>query len=238
MRCLVLTLPLLAHAAVAADAPDPRMPERIDMVETQIAARGITDPRLLRALRQVPRHRFVPSSAQGAAYADHPLPIGHDQTISQPYIVALMTHLADLQPGEKVLEVGTGSGYQAAVLAELGVTVYTIEIVEPLGRQAARALTAAGYEGVHTRIGDGWAGWPEAAPFDAILVTAAPERIPPALLAQLDPEGGRLVIPVGPQGGEQMLRVVTRRGEDTTTSEALPVRFVPMTGQDRTTDAD
>jgi len=196
-----------------------RAAERGAMVDTQIAARGVRAPEVLAALRSVPRHEFVPASEREAAYADHPLPIGFEQTISQPYIVALMTELARLEPGDKVLEIGTGSGYQAAVLARLVRAVYSIEIVEPLARSAARTLARLGYANVEVRAGDGYQGWPEQAPFDAIVVTAAPARVPEPLKQQLAP-GGRLVIPVGTS--DQELMVLTRR--------VLPVRFVPMTG--------
>lgn len=197
------------------------------MVERQIASRGIRDPQVLRAMRAVPRHRFVPESQRASAYEDRPLPIGHQQTISQPYIVALMSELADLKRGDKVLEVGTGSGYQAAVLAEMGVEVFSIEIVEPLAKQAAATLSELGYD-VTVRHGDGYAGWPEHAPFDAILVTAAPPRIPEPLEAQLA-LGGRLVIPVGKQF--QSLVRVTRTENGLRKEKVLPVRFVPMTGE-------
>ena len=201
---------------------------REKMVETQIAARGVRNPRVLETMRTVPRHLFVPERLRGSAYDDGPLPIGEGQTISQPYIVALMTELARPAPGERVLEIGTGSGYQAAVLAELGADVYTIEIVEPLARHAASLLHDLGYSGVKTRIGDGYRGWPEKAPFDAILVTAAPERIPAPLEQQLGP-GGRLVIPVGSSAQELVL--VTRTDRGFREERVTPVRFVPMTGE-------
>ena len=201
---------------------------REKMVKTQIAARGIEDERVLAVMRKVPRHLFVPQSGREAAYDDGPLPIGEEQTISQPYVVALMTELIHPDPGSKVLEIGTGSGYQAAVLAELVSQVYTIEIIEPLGRNAADLLRDLGYTNVHTRIGDGYRGWPEAAPFDAIVVTAAPERIPEPLKEQLA-VGGRLVIPVGSLSQDLILVTRTQTGfrEETIT----PVRFVPMTGE-------
>ncbi|UCE88062.1 MAG: protein-L-isoaspartate(D-aspartate) O-methyltransferase [Deltaproteobacteria bacterium] len=198
------------------------------MVAEQIEARGVTDPRVLAAMRTVPRHAFVPESVREDAYRDHPLPIGHGQTISQPYIVAVMTELARVEAGARVLEVGTGSGYQAAVLAELTDAVYTIEIVEGLANAAARTLAELGYGSVRTRHGDGYRGWPEAAPFDAILVTAAAPAVPPALLEQLR-VGGRLVIPVG--DAYQELEVHTRTAEAVEVRRALPVRFVPMTGE-------
>jgi protein-L-isoaspartate(D-aspartate) O-methyltransferase len=199
---------------------------RVRMVEKQLAARGISDPRVLEAMRAVPRHEFVPAASRDQAYADSPLPIGEGQTISQPYIVALMTELAAVRSGSRVLEVGTGSGYQAAVLAALGADVYSIEIVEPLARRAAETLARLGYR-VHLRNGDGYRGWLEAAPFDAIVVTAAPPRVPPALVAQLAP-GGRLVIPVGED--EQELQVLRRGPSGIETHHVVPVRFVPMVG--------
>lgn len=199
------------------------------MVDETIVARGVKDPRVIAAMRAVKRHELVPPELVSRAYEDNPLPIGYEQTISQPYVVAAMTEAAQVAPGEKVLEVGTGSGYQAAVLAEMGAEVYSIEIVEPLAKRTHDLLAKMGYDKLHLRIGDGYQGWPEAAPFDAIIVTAAPRKVPQPLIDQLA-VGGRLVIPVG-QDGAQELRVITR-GENGTTSETLfPVRFVPMTGQ-------
>ena len=197
------------------------------MVSKQIESRGVRDPRVLRAMRAVPRHRFVPESQQDAAYDDQPLPIGHRQTISQPYIVALMSELAAVKPGDTVLEVGTGSGYQAAVLAEMGAKVFSIEIVEPLAKRADRTLRELGYA-VKVRHGDGYAGWPDHAPFDAVVVTAAPPKIPAPLKEQLK-IGGRLVIPVGKYF--QSLVVVTRTKDGFREENVLPVRFVPMTGK-------
>jgi len=198
------------------------------MVETQIRARGITHPALLDAMSRVPRHLFVPEPERGTAYDDAPTAIGEGQTISQPYIVALMTNLIDPHPGDRVLEVGTGSGYQTAILAELVGAVFTVEIVQPLGLRSARLLEDLGYTNVRARIGNGHLGWPEQAPFDAIVVTAAPERIPETLEAQLAP-GGRLVIPVG--GQDQSLILVTRTPEGLGRRIVAPVRFVPMTGE-------
>ncbi len=197
------------------------------MVAQQIAGRGVRSPAVLAAMRRVPRHEFVPAALRAAAYDDRPLPIGEQQTISQPYIVALMTELAGVGRGARVLEIGTGSGYQAAVLAELGARVHSIEIVAPLARRAAQVLKRLGY-GVHLRTGDGTRGWPEAAPFDAVLVTAAPPRIPDALRRQLK-VGGRLVIPVGDP--DQELRVVVRTAAGFEERSVIPVRFVPMTGE-------
>ncbi len=194
--------------------------------ETGRAALG---DRVVAALRKVDRHRFVPQSLAGQAYDNRPLAIGAGQTISQPYIVALMTELLDVGPGDRVLEVGTGSGYQAAVLAEIVRTVYSIEIIDALGREAARALAAAGYRNVQTRIGDGYAGWPDEAPFDGIIVTAAAPAVPQPLIDQLK-AGGRLVIPVGSQAGAQALYVIHKdaRGE-VVQRKVLDVRFVPLT---------
>jgi protein-L-isoaspartate(D-aspartate) O-methyltransferase len=197
------------------------------MVARQLLSRGITDPRVLAAMGKVPRHLFVPPALASQAYADEPLPIGQDQTISQPYIVALMSQWAEVHPGDKVLEVGTGSGYQAAVLGELGAQVFSVEIRPELARTAAARLQKLGYRQVQVRTGDGWQGWPEAAPFDAILVTAAAPRVPPALGEQLK-EGGRLVIPLGEEGREQTLvRLRQVRGE-LKEEERLPVLFVPL----------
>jgi protein-L-isoaspartate(D-aspartate) O-methyltransferase len=203
---------------------------REEMVAAQIAARGVRDPRVLDAMRKVPRHLFVPSASVSQAYEDYPLPIGHGQTISQPYIVAFMTEALGLKGGETVLEVGTGSGYQAAVLAEVAARVYTIEIVAPLAEQAAARLERLGYANVEVRAGDGYRGWPEAAPFDAIILTAAAPRIPEPLKQQLK-DGGRLVLPVGEDWQE--LVVVTRHGDGFEEKQVLPVRFVPMTGKVR-----
>ena len=213
---------------------------RVHMVERQLAGRGIDDARVLAAMGRVPRHRFVPADIAAQAYLDQPLPIGHGQTISQPYIVALMTQLARPRAGMRVLEVGTGSGYQAAVLAELGAEVYSIEIVAPLAERAGRVLRELGYDTVAVRSGDGYAGWPGHAPFDAIVVTAAPERVPPPLLAQLA-RGGRMVVPVGPVLAVQELRVIEKRADGSLVERVVsPVRFVPLTGdaadRDRGTD--
>jgi protein-L-isoaspartate(D-aspartate) O-methyltransferase len=206
--------------------------QRAKMVDTQIAKRGVDDPRVLEAMRKVPRHRFMPPEVRARAHDDSPVPIGHGQTISQPYIVAFMTAALDLKGGEKVLEIGTGSGYQAAVFAELVKEVYTIEIVEPLGIGAAKALAETEYHNVKTRIGDGYRGWPEAAPFDAIMVTCAPDAIPQPLIDQLA-EGGRMIIPVGPNDAPQELVLVSKKEGKIERKRILPVRFVPMTGEAR-----
>jgi len=200
------------------------------MVDAQIKARGIQSSRVLKAMGKVPRHEFVPVDMQDYAYYDTPLPIGDGQTISQPYIVAMMTELADPQRDDRVLEIGTGSGYQAAVLAELAAEVYTIEILESLAERARASLTRLQYKNVFVRAGDGYRGWPEKAPFAAILVTAAADRIPQPLLDQLA-EGGKLIMPVGAVGDLQSLTVITRKGDRFEKQEVLPVRFVPMTGE-------
>jgi protein-L-isoaspartate(D-aspartate) O-methyltransferase len=204
--------------------------DRLAMVESTIVARGVGDEDILRAMRTVPRHRFVPDEYVNIAYADHPLPIGYGQTISQPFIVAWMTELLDLQPGERVLEIGTGSGYQAAVLAELGyVDVYSIEIVPQLAESATARLKTLGYDRVLVKQGDGYYGWEEYAPFDAIIVTAAPDHLPAPLAAQLA-ESGRLVIPIGPPGSYQSLwRFVNTEGE-LKAQNLGGVAFVPFTG--------
>ena len=201
------------------------------MVEEQIELRGVYDTRVLAAMRTVRRHRFAPGIPPMQAYEDHPHPIGQGQTISQPYMVAWMSELADVQPPCKVLEVGTGSGYQAAILAEMGCEVFTIEIVEPLARQAEKILEAEGHAArVHVRSGDGYVGWPDQAPFDAVLVTAAAPRVPQPLLDQLR-IGGKLVIPVG--GASQVLEVHTRTADGFEQERVGSVRFVPMTGEVR-----
>jgi protein-L-isoaspartate(D-aspartate) O-methyltransferase len=201
---------------------------RVRMVREQIAGRGITDPRVLAAMSRVPRHELVPEGVRAHAYEDRPLPIGHDQTISQPFVVAYMTEQLGLRGGERVLEVGTGSGYQAAVLAEIAGEVYTIEIVEPLGKRAQSDLQRLGYKNVHVRVGDGYRGWPELAPFDAIVVTAAPEHVPQPLVDQLA-VGGRLVLPVG--GFDQELLRIERRADGLHEERLIDVRFVPMRGE-------
>ena len=198
------------------------------MVDEQIVGRGVTDPVVLEAMRAVPRHRFVTEEWQDQAYADHPLPIGHGQTISQPYIVALMSEALGVEPGAKVLEVGTGSGYQAAVLAEMGVEVYSIEIIPELAERAGTILDELGYAAT-TRAADGYFGWPEEAPFDGIIVTAAPDHVPQPLVEQLAP-GAALVIPVGPIGAVQTLWRFTRGSDGEILAESLgPVSFVPLT---------
>ena len=194
------------------------------------SGRPALSPAVVAAMEKVERHRFVPAAIAALAYLNRPLPIGHGQTISQPFIVALMTDLMKVKPGDRVLEIGTGSGYQAAVLAELARMVYSIEIIEPLGEEAAGRLKSLGYRNVETRVGDGYYGWPEAAPFDAIMVTAAASHVPPPLLKQLKP-GGRMLIPLGTQFMTQYLMLVEKQPDGSVTSrQILPVRFVPLTG--------
>jgi len=212
-----------------APTKDPFTQARLEMVRDTIEARGVADIDVLRAMRTVPRHAFVLRDYLDEAYEDHPLPIGYGQTISQPYIVAWMTELLELQPGDKVLEIGTGSGYQAAVLAQLGdVEVYSIEIIPELAAQAAGRLRALGDTGVEVKQGDGYYGWEEHAPFNAIIVTAAPDHLPSPLVAQ-PAEGGRLVIPIGPPGGYQTLWKFVKQGEDVKAYSMGGVSFVPFT---------
>ena len=216
----------LSRPSVAAEQSQAAARRR--MVNEQVAARGVKNPRVLAAMRTVPRHRFLPPALVSRAYDDSPMPIGHGQTISQPFIVAHMTEALDIQRLHNVLEIGTGSGYQAAVLGELARTVYTIEIVPELARGAAATLKALGYSNVHVRAGDGYAGWPEHSPFDRIMLTAAPEEIPRPLIDQLAP-GGRLLAPVGEQGAVQWLTIVEKTPQGVTQRRTLPVRFVPFT---------
>lgn len=219
-----------AMEASPAPAENPFTQARLEMVRDTIEARGVTGTDVLRVMRTVPRHVFVPHGYLNEAYADHPLPIGYGQTISQPYIVAWMTELLELQPGDKVLEIGTGSGYQAAVLAELGyVEVYSIEIIPELAGQAADRLRALDYTKIQLKQGDGYYGWEEHAPFNAIIVTAAPDHLPSPLAAQLA-DGGRIVIPIGPPGGYQSLWKFVKQGEDLKAYDMGGVAFVPFTG--------
>ncbi len=199
----------------------------IDLMMQLIKARGIQDPTVLSAMQYVPRHRFVPDTVKERAYGDHPLSIGHGQTISQPYIVALMTEALEVKPGDKVLEVGTGSGYQTAILAEMEMDVYTIEVISELQARAEETLRELGYENISYHLGDGREGWPEHAPYDGIIVTAAPVDIPDALVAQLA-DGGTLVIPVGPRGRYQTLWKITRDGESIHKQDMGGVAFVPL----------
>jgi protein-L-isoaspartate(D-aspartate) O-methyltransferase len=218
----IFLLPLMVEAGSFESSFDQK---RRQMVETQIKARGVKDVRVLEALLKVKRHLFVPSHIQQSAYEDYPLPIGEGQTISQPYIVALMSELLALKGSERILEIGTGSGYQAAILGELAKEVYTIEIIEPLARQSEKLLKELGYQNIKVKFGDGFLGWPELQPFDGIIVTCAPDRIPPPLLEQLA-EGGRLVIPVGTFW--QDLKLVRKTKGQIKEENVIPVRFVPM----------
>jgi protein-L-isoaspartate(D-aspartate) O-methyltransferase len=227
----LLTLMLVGLGALGCDAPLPTQEfdeQRRAMVEEQLRARDITSARVLDAMRKVPRHLFIPDGQRRDAYGDFPVPIGHGQTISQPYIVAFMTQALDVRPTDRVLEIGTGSGYQAAVLAELVKEVYSIEIVEPLATRARETLASLGYRNVHVRAGNGYLGWPEQAPFDRVIVTAAPEAIPPALVEQLS-VSGLMAIPVGDVWQE--LRILRKTAHGLETLATLPVRFVPMTGK-------
>lgn len=220
------------EAAATQQPPDEAQftEQRRRMVEQTIVARGVKNPDVIAAMLAVPRHRFVPDDYLDFAYNDHPLPIGYGQTISQPYIVAWMTELAELKPGERVLEIGTGSGYQAAILAELGyLEVYSIEIIPELAESAAQRLSALGYD-VQVRQGDGYYGWEEAAPFDAIIVTAAPDHLPAPLAQQLK-EGGRIIIPIGPPGSYQTLWKFVKQNGELTAYELGGVAFVPFTGE-------
>jgi protein-L-isoaspartate(D-aspartate) O-methyltransferase len=220
-------------------AADPFQARRAEMIElikqdvddtSRYLKRSSLDRRVLAAMAEVPRHEFVPADRAGQAYQNRPLPIGHGQTISQPYIVAIMTDLLDLEPQHKVLEIGTGSGYQAAVLAALDTRVWSIEIIEPLGQAATTRLQRLGYDNVEVAVGDGYYGWPEHAPFDAIIVTAAANHIPPPLVKQLA-VGGKMIIPVGSRFSTQELILITRASQDElVTRQVLPVRFVPLTG--------
>lgn len=236
-RWLVLALALLlASSAATEDRMAGERQAMVDEVAAMVrsfgagAGRQTLDARVMEALGRVPRHEFVPLMQRASAYANRPLAIGHGQTISQPYIVAVMMDQLAAEPGQSVLEIGTGSGYQAALLAELGVRVASIEIVEPLAREAAGRLRRLGYPQVATRVGDGYDGWPERAPFDAIIVTAAASHIPPPLVRQLKP-GGRMLIPVGaPFQSQQLLRVDKRADGTLTTRQLMPVSFVPLTG--------
>jgi protein-L-isoaspartate(D-aspartate) O-methyltransferase len=210
-------------ASISDRAPGQQMAQR------QLRARGISDQRVLAAMVKVPREEFVPPNLRGASYEDRPLPIGYGQTISQPYIVAVMTEQLRPKPSDRVLEIGTGSGYQAAILAELVADVYTIEIIEPLAKIAEATLQRLGYKNVHVKAGDGYQGWPEHAPFDAITVTCAPDHVPQPLSAQLK-EGGRMIIPVGGFGNQELYLLEKKNGE-LQRRAVLPVRFVPMTGE-------
>lgn len=202
------------------------------MVKEQMIMRGINEEQVLAAMRKVPREEFVPEHLRAVSYSDQPLPIGYDQTISQPFIVAFMTEELKLKPTDRVLEIGTGSGYQAAILAEIVAEVYTIEIIEPLGCSAEATLQRLDYKNVHVKIGDGYKGWPEHAPFDAVIVTCAPNHIPQALVDQTK-DGGRVIIPVGPAGNQE-LYLLEKQNDQLRQKSVTPVRFVPMTGEAET----
>lgn len=227
---------LMLDTAVAGDSYQVQRKNMIRLIESDVRAtsaylkRSALDERVLDAMARVPRHEFVPADLVDQAYRNRPLPIGYGQTISQPYIVAIMTDLLELEPGQKVLEIGTGSGYQAAILAALDTRVWSIEIIEALGQRAHALLQRLGYENVETRIGDGYYGWDEQAPFDAIIVTAAASHIPPPLVKQLS-VGGKMIIPVGSRFSTQELILITRiNQQEVVTRQVLPVRFVPLTG--------
>jgi protein-L-isoaspartate(D-aspartate) O-methyltransferase len=222
---------ILLCVAETAVAADPYLARRQAMVEHDLKGRGIRDARVIAAMGNVPRHLFVAERERGEAYGDYPLPIGEGQTISQPYVVALMTEALRLRPGDRILEIGTGSGYQAAVLAELVNAVYTIEIRKALAEKATERLRTLGYRNVSVRYGDGYFGWEEAAPFDAIIITAAVNHIPPPLIKQLK-EGGRLILPLGSTVFYQTLTLVTKKkGGELAVEQMGPVAFVPMTGE-------
>jgi protein-L-isoaspartate(D-aspartate) O-methyltransferase len=218
---------LLPLSAICKEDSERFVQARQEMVRSQLVARGIDDQATLRAMETVPRHLFVPKKYRASAYRDGPLPIGYGQTISQPYIVAFMTEIIGPHPGQRVLEIGTGSGYQAAILAETGARVFTIEIIPELAKQARAILEQQSYLHIHSKTGDGYYGWPEQAPFDAIVVTAAAEFIPPPLVQQLK-DGGRMVIPVGSPFFSQTLMLVEKNGTKITTRSLFPVRFVPF----------
>ncbi len=229
---LTLSLCLLLACCTGRSQPTSDFADqRQMMVRLQIEARGIKDPRVLNAMRKVERHLFVPSEQASRAYGDYPLPIGYGQTISQPYIVAFMTEALGIMPGEKVLEIGTGSGYQAAVLAELCDSVFSVEIVPALGERAGNLLTILGYKNVFVRVGDGYQGWARHAPYQAVIVTCSPTHIPLPLIEQLA-EGGRMIIPVGPMYSQELVVLVKKKGKMTRKS-VLPVRFVPMVNSEQ-----
>ena len=234
--CLILFLSVIgtrADTAEVVEEEEIQKQQRLRMVRTQIERRGVRNKRVLDTMRKVPRHKFVPLRERRYAHADQPLPIGHGQTISQPYIVAFMTELLDPKPDHKALEVGTGSGYQAAVLAELVSKVYTIEIIEALGKPAKERLEKLGYENVEVKVADGYHGWEEHAPFDSVIVTCAASHVPPPLIKQLK-TGGKMCIPVGTVFGPQQLLIVTKQEDGSVRGRSvLPVRFVPLVGHDK-----
>jgi protein-L-isoaspartate(D-aspartate) O-methyltransferase len=229
-QCLIIAVFAAASCGPQAAPVSDFSGERYQMVQQQLKARGVSDPRVLAAMNKVRRDEFVPPNLKGSSYADQPLPIGYSQTISQPYIVAFMTEQVHPSPKDRVLEIGTGSGYQAAILAELAGEVYTIEIIEPLAKTAEATLQRLGYKNVHVKAGDGYKGWPEYAPFDAVIVTCAPDHVPQPLIDQLK-EGGRMIIPVGSGLGFQQLHLLEKKSGKLQRRAVLPVRFVPMTGE-------
>ncbi len=229
----VLILAVLLSGCSAPPVPDgdaAYTAARTKMVTEQVAGRGVKNPAVLEALQRIPRHRFVPPDYVSAAYEDHPLPIGFGQTISQPYIVGLMSEAIAIKPGQKVLEIGTGSGYQAAVLAQMGAQVYTVEIIPELAQQASERLAQLGYKTIRLQNSDGYFGWAAYAPFDAILVTAAPDHLPQSLAGQLA-EGGRLIVPIGPQGAVQTLWLFEKKASELQATNLGDVSFVPLTGR-------
>ena len=227
---LVAALIAAAGCHKAATSTSEFVAERQRMIEEQLKPRGVKDERVLSAMAKVPREEFVSQNQRGQSYSDNALPIGHDQTISQPFIVAYMTEQLHLQPSDRVLEIGTGSGYQAAVLSELAKDVYTIEIIEPLAKEASARLARLGYNNAHVKAGDGYQGWPEVAPFDAIIVTCAPDKVPQPLTQQLK-EGGRMIVPVGSTMMDQQLYLLEKKNGELAQTAILPVRFVPMVGE-------
>ncbi len=229
---LIAAFAIVLFAPLLPATDDPYLSKRRTMVEQDIKGRGVTDRKVLDVLLKVPRHLFVDDSMRSMAYEDHPLPIGEGQTISQPYVVALMTEALRLKPADRVLEIGTGSGYQAAVLAEIVKEVYTIEIRKSLAEKASDRLRSLGYTNVKVKYADGYFGWEEYAPFDAIIITASANHIPPPLIKQLR-DGGRLIVPLGSTVYYQMLTLVTRKGKDLDVEQMAPVAFVPMTGEAR-----
>jgi protein-L-isoaspartate(D-aspartate) O-methyltransferase len=228
---LLVVLVIAATACHRSNTPTSEFAvERQRMVEEQLKPRDIHDERVLAAMAKVPREEFVPENMRGQSYSDSALPIGHDQTISQPFIVAFMTEQLRPQPTDRVLEIGTGSGYQTAILAELVKEVYTIEIIEPLAKDASARLARLDYKNAHVKIGDGYQGWPEVAPFDSIIVTCAPDKVPQPLTQQLK-EGGRMIIPVGSGMMDQQLYLLEKKNGELAQRAILPVRFVPMAGE-------
>ena len=229
-QCLIVAAFAAVSCGPQAAAVSDFAGERYQMIQQQVKARGVGDPRVLAAMSKVRRDEFVPPDVKASSYTDQPLPIGYGQTISQPYVVAFMTEQLRLSNNDRVLEIGTGSGYQAVILAELAAEVYTIEIIEPLAKTAETTLQRLGYKNVHVKAGDGYKGWPERAPFDAVIVTCAPDHVPQPLIDQMK-EGGRMIIPVGGGLGYQQLYLLEKKNGKIQRRAVLPVRFVPMTGE-------